>query len=48
VTNLGVKIVHDELSAEAEKKALEHLGFTIISTTVVTNGQPLSPRPKDR
>jgi hypothetical protein len=45
----GMKIVPDELHAEAEKKALEDLGFIVIEiTTVQTNGQPPGPRPKDR
>ena len=36
---LGMKIVPDELGAEAERKALEELGFIVISiTTVPTNG----------
>jgi hypothetical protein len=40
----GMKIVPDELHAEAEKKALEAQGFVVTSITVVeTNGKP--PRP---
>ena len=35
----GMKIVPDELRAKAEKKALEDLGFIVISiTTVPSNG----------
>ena len=46
---LGVKIVPDELRAEAERRALEDLGFIVISITTVAddNGQPPSARPED-
>jgi len=43
-----MKIVPDELRADAEKKALEDLGFIVVEITTVTNGRPPRPRPKDR
>lgn len=44
-----MKIVPDELHAEAEKKALEDLGFIVTEiTTVAGNGRSHSPRPEDR
>jgi hypothetical protein len=40
----GIKIVPDERFAEAEKKALEDLGFIVISVTIIgTNGRDSSP-----
>jgi hypothetical protein len=46
---VGMKIVPDELHAEAEKKALEDLGFIVTEiTTVAGNGRSHSPRPEDR
>jgi hypothetical protein len=52
----GTKIVHDELHAVAEKKALEDLGFIVIeittrlcqisssSRTILTTSLPISSR----
>jgi len=45
---LGMRIVPDESRAEAEKKALEDLGFIAVEITTVTNGYPRRPRPKGR
>jgi hypothetical protein len=40
----GIKIVPNERCAEAEKKALEDLGFIVISVTIIgTNGRDSSP-----
>jgi hypothetical protein len=44
-----MKIVPDELHAEAEKKAVEDLGFIIISITTFTiNGRSPDSQPNDR
>lgn len=44
---MGMKIVPDELRAEAEKKALEDLGFIVIKITTVPNGHT-RPSARDR